>query len=430
MATLEWLWLHRGPFAAGILVAVLAIVLIANLAQAEKRIVRRVERAYATDDPSFARTLSVLFGPTVLAGNRIDTLVNGHRIFPAMLEAIAQARESITFETFIYWSGTVGDRFADALIERAGAGVRVHVLLDWVGSQRMDPRIVDRLRRDHVQLVRFHPPTWRHLTRLNNRTHRKLLVVDGRIGFTGGVGIADSWDGDADLPDHWHDMHYRVQGPAVAQLQAAFLDNWIKARGELLHGPRYFPELAAAGDTAAQVFVSSPSGGSESMHLMFNYAIVCARRSVRIATAYFVPDALTVDTLLAAVARGVSVTVLVPGSRTDSLIARRASQALWGRLLRGGVRLFAYQPCQLHWKVLIVDDRWVSVGSTNFDNRSFRLNDEANLNVHDPTFAATQVALFEADLAHSRPITLAGWRSRPRHRRLIEAASQLVRSQL
>jgi cardiolipin synthase len=178
------------------------------------------------------------------------------------------------------------------------------------------------------------------------------------------------------------------------------------------------------------VFVSSPSGGSESMHLMINYVLVCAARSIRIATAYFVPDDMTVDALLAAARRGVPVTILVPGPHTDSTIARRASQHMWGRLLRGGVRIHAYQPCQFHWKVMIVDDRWVSVGSTNFDNRSFRLNDEANLNVHDADFAAAQVELFEADLARSRRITLEDWKRRSRGQRLYEAASYAIRSQL
>jgi cardiolipin synthase len=366
----------------------------------------------------------------VLPGNRIETFVNGARIFPEMLEAIASARSSVTFETFIYWSGTVGDRFAAALAERARSGVAVHVLLDWVGSKRMDPAVLRRLESAGVEVVRFHPPRWPHLTRMNNRTHRKLLVVDGRIGFTGGVGIADDWDGDGEQPDHWHDVHYRVEGPVVAQLQSAFLDNWVKARGELLHGDRYFPPLEPAGDAPAQVFVSSPSGGAESMHLMMNYAVVCAERTIRIATAYFVPDDLTVGALLAASRRGVAVTVLVPGRRTDSAVARRASQHMWGRLLRGGVRIHAYEPCQFHWKVLIVDDWWVSVGSTNFDNRSFRLNDEANLNVYAPAFAARQIEQFEAGLARSKPVTLERWRRRSPGQRLYEAASYAIRSQL
>ncbi len=420
-----WLWA-----AAGAIVAALAMLVAANLAQAEKRIQRRIDRLYPSSDPAFGRALSVLFGPTVLAGNRIDTFVNGARIFPAMLEAIASARTSITFETFIYWSGAVGERFAIALAERARAGVAVHVLLDWVGSQPMDPGVLRRLRSSGIEVVRFHPPRWPHLTRMNNRTHRKLLVVDGRVGFTGGVGIADDWDGDGERPDHWRDTHYRIEGPVVAQLQSAFLDNWLKGCGALLHGDRYFPALEPAGDVPAQVFVSSPSGGAESMHLMMNYALVCAARSIRIATAYFVPDALTVAALLAAARRGVSVTVLVPGRRTDSTIARRASQHMWGRLLRGGVRIHTYLPCQFHWKALIVDDRWVSVGSTNFDNRSFRLNDEANLNVYAPAFAARQIELFEADLAHSRRVTLESWRLRSPGQRLYEALSWAVRSQL
>ena len=431
MATLElsgtgWMWVAG----AGAAVTALALLVAANLAQAEKCIQRRVSRLYGSTDPAYTRTLSVLFGPAVLPGNRIDSFVNGRRIFPAMLEAMAGARVSITFETFIYWSGEVGERFARALSERARAGVSVHVLLDWVGSQPIDASLLARLEAAGVKVVRYHPPRWPHLTRMNNRTHRKLLVIDGRTGFTGGVGIADAWDGDADRSDRWRDTHYRLEGPAVAQLQSAFLDNWIKARGELLHGEHYFPALEAAGTVAAQVFVSSPSGGAESMHLMINYALVCATRTIRVATAYFVPDAMTVEAMLAAARRGVAVTVLVPGRRTDSVVARRASQHMWGRLLRGGVRIQAYGPCQLHWKVLIVDDWWVSVGSTNFDNRSFRLNDEANLNVYDPGFAAEQIALFEADLACSQRVTLEGWRRRSRGQRLYEAASYAIRSQL
>ncbi|RPH45458.1 MAG: cardiolipin synthase B [Burkholderiales bacterium] len=423
---LPWLWVAAG----GAAVAALVLLVVANLAQAEKRIQKQVVRLYGSDDPAYTRVLSVLFGPTVLHGNRIDTFVNGREIFPAMLDAIAAARRSVTFETFIYWSGDVGDRFARALAERARAGVPVHVLLDWVGSKPIDASLLAWLEDCGVRIVRYHPPRWPHLTRLNNRTHRKLLVVDGRVGFTGGVGIADAWDGDAAQPDHWRDTHYRLEGPVVAQLQAAFLDNWIKGRGELLHGDRYFPALEPAGTSAAQVFVSSPSGGAESMHLMINYALVCATRSLRIATAYFVPDAMTVDALLAAVRRGVSVTVLVPGRRTDSAIARRASQYMWGRLLRGGVRIHAYEPCQFHWKVLIVDDWWVSVGSTNFDNRSFRLNDESNLNVYDPSFAARQIGLFDTDLGRARRVTFEAWRRRSRGQRLYEAASHVIRSQL
>jgi cardiolipin synthase A/B len=398
--------------------------------RAEKRIVRSIGHEYPSEHPSFARAMSVLFGPTVLPGNEVRSYVNGCRIFPAMLEAIAAARRSITFETFIYWSGETGERFANALIERSRSGVAVHVLLDWVGSLPMERRLLERMQSGGVQVIRFHPPSLGLLGRVNNRTHRKLLVVDGRIGFTGGVGIADEWDGDAERPDHWRDTHYRVVGPAVAQLQSAFLDNWLKARGELLHGDAYFPALRPAGSGGAQVFCSSPSGGAESMHLMVNYALVCATRSIRIATAYFVPDEMTIAALVGAARRRVTVTILVPGPHTDSRIARRASQRMWGRLLEAGIRIHAYAPCRFHWKVLIVDDWWVSVGSTNFDNRSFRLNDEANLNVYDADFASEQIRQYDADLAVSPRVTLAKWRRRPPGQRLAEAAAGVVRSQL
>ena len=263
---------------AGAAVAALAVLVMANLSQAEKRIQRRIARLYPSTDPSFTRALSVLFGPSVLAGNRVDTLVNGDRIFPAMLEAIASARTSITFETFIYWSGEIGDASSPRR-SPSGRGPASRCTCCSTGSarSRSTPTCSSASRRPASSWSATTRRAGAHLTRLNNRTHRKLLVVDGRIGFTGGVGIADDWNGDADAPDHWRDTHYRVEGPVVAQMQAAFLDNWIKARGELLHGERYFPPLAPAGDGPAQVFVSSPSGGSESMHLMVNYALGRAR---------------------------------------------------------------------------------------------------------------------------------------------------------
>jgi cardiolipin synthase A/B len=416
-----------GAAALGLLAAVLQR---AWADRAEIRVEQQVRRKYGSDDPLFARTLSVLFGPTVLAGNSLDTYVNGCRIFPAMLDAIRKAERSITFETFIYWSGKVGSQFAEALIERRQAGVPVHVLLDWVGSKPMDQSLLRRMDACGVEIVRFHPPRWGALTRMNNRTHRKLLVVDGRIGFTGGVGIADEWDGDADHPDHWRDTHYRIEGPAVAQIQSAFINNWLKARGELLHGERYFPELSRCGESSAQMFSSSPAGGSESAHLMVNYALVAATRSIRISTAYFVPDELTIDTLIRAAKRGVQIDILVPSHNNDSEVARRASQYSWGRLLKAGIRIHTYMPCRLHWKVLIIDDWWVSVGSANFDNRSFSLNDEANLNVYDRDFAGEQIRQFDAELAVSTEIRLEAWQNRPRTQRIAESTTNLLGSQL
>src|SRR5688572_27030204 len=247
----------------GALLAVAATVLVLNFTGGEKRIERKLGHEHAVDDPQFQRELGTLLGPPILGGNQVVNLENGAEIFPAMLEAIRGARRTINFETYIYWSGEIGREFVEALSERARAGVKVHVLIDWVGSQKMDDKLVDELERAGVEVEHFHPLKWYHLARMNNRTHRKLLVVDGAIGFTGGVGIADNWDGNAESPKHWRDSHYRIEGPAVAQMQAAFLDNWIKTTGTVLQGDAYFPELDDRGDAEAQVFTASPSGGGD-----------------------------------------------------------------------------------------------------------------------------------------------------------------------
>ncbi|HEX9640644.1 MAG TPA: phospholipase D-like domain-containing protein, partial [Candidatus Krumholzibacteria bacterium] len=277
---------------------------------------------------------------------------------------------------------------------------------------------------------KYHPLRWHNLARMNNRTHRKLLVVDGAIGFTGGVGIADQWLGHAQDEEHWRDSHYRLEGPAVAQLQAAFMDNWMKASGEVLHGEEYFPKETAPGEALAQVFKSSPGEGSESVRLMYLLSIASARRHLRIAAAYFVPDDLSLETLVAARQRGVTIEVLLPGMKSDTKITRKASRSRWGDLLRAGVLIYEYQPTMFHCKIMIVDDVWVSVGSTNFDSRSFRLNDEANLNVFDRDFAHTQIQAFDDDKRKSTRVSLEAWQSRPWTEKVTEHAAGLLRSQL
>jgi cardiolipin synthase len=374
--------------------------------------------------------MGTLLGPAILAGNRVEALSNGDEIFPAMLREIRSARRTISFETYIYWSGRIGKEFADALSERARAGVRVHVLLDWVGSGKMDGGALKEMEASGVQVRKYHPLRWYHIVRMNNRTHRKLLVVDGRVGFTGGVGIADEWSGHAQNEHHWRDSHFRIEGPAVGEMQAAFMDNWLKTEGEVLHGEGYFPELAPSGGALGQVFVSSAGGGSESARLMYLLSIASARKSVRIAASYFVPDDLSVETLVAARRRGVAIEIVLPGDKIDSRIVRKASRARWGDLLRAGIEIHEYQPTMYHCKIMIVDDLWVSVGSTNFDNRSFRLNDEANLNVYDGEFALSQVAVFEADKSRSRRVTLEEWEHRPFQEKLSEHVAALLRTQL
>ncbi|MEO8507837.1 MAG: cardiolipin synthase [Betaproteobacteria bacterium] len=419
------------PIAAvAVLIAFAGTLLVLNLMPPEKAVDQRVERLYDSQSPQFRRSMGVLLGPAIVPGNKVETLVNGREIFPAMLEAIARAKQSITFETYIYWEGAVGDAFARALTERARAGVRVHVLLDAVGAAKMKESMLADMRRDGVEIEHYHPLRWYHLGRMNNRTHRKTLVVDGRVGFTGGVGIADKWDGQAEDSEHWRDTHFRVEGPVVAQMQATFLDNWIQVRGEVLHGERYFPAQESAGSARAQMFMSSPTGGSDSMHLMYLLAITSASTSIDLASAYFVPDKLARDALVAAAKRGVRVRILLPGPIIDADIVRRASRADWGPLLEAGIAIHEYQPTMFHCKVMVVDQRMVSVGSTNFDNRSFRLNDESNLNVYDEAFARAQTAIIERDLAQSRQVTLAEWQARPWHEKVIEYTASLLSFQL
>jgi cardiolipin synthase len=424
---------HRAPLKAIVwtfVLTVAATLLVVNLGGSEKKLDEQIRRDYSLHDAQYQRVLGVMLGPPIAGGNRFEALYNGDRIFPPMLEAIRGAKESITFETYIYWSGDIGRAFADALSERARAGVPVHVLLDWVGSAKVDDDFIKEMESAGVQIRRFHKPSWYDIGRMNNRTHRKLLVVDGRIGFTGGVGIAPEWTGHAQDAKHWRDSHYKVEGPVVAQMQAVFMDNWIKVSGDVLHGERYFPRLAPVGDGRAQVFSSSPSGGSESMHLMYLLSIAAATKTIDLSSAYFVPDDLTVGALVAAMRRGVRLRIITPGPIIDSQTVRAASRASWGPLLEAGAEISEYQPTMFHCKVFMVDGLLVSVGSTNFDNRSFRLNDEANLNIYDEAFAAAETVQFEADLAQSRRITFEDWKNRPLHEKAMEHLASVLSVQL
>ncbi|MGG7606949.1 cardiolipin synthase [Massilia sp. BKSP1R2A-1] len=405
-------------------------ILLLNFAPNEKQIDTRLSRQYDSNDPQFRRSLGVLLGPPILEGNKVEVLLNGDQIFPAMLGAIRSAEKTITFETYIYWSESIGQEFADALMERARAGVKVHVMLDFMGSVKMDLAQIDAMKQAGVLVQRYHKPVWWKLARLNNRTHRKLLVIDGKVGFTGGVGIADQWRGNAQDKDHWRDTHFRVEGPVVGQIQAVFNDNWLKATGTVLDGPDYFPALTPVGDMPAQMFSSSPTGGSESMHLMYLMAITAARHTIDLSAAYFVPDDLTIRTLIEAAKRGVRVRILMPGDIIDSDLVKAASRERWGELLAAGVKLAEYQPTMYHVKALIVDDLLVSVGSTNFDNRSFSINDEANLNVLHAEFARQQTAIFEDDWKRSNPVTKAEFRERPLWERFTTSVASLVGDQL
>jgi cardiolipin synthase A/B len=404
-------------------------ILKRNLVTPERKLDYRLQEL-ALSDPTFERCMAHLLGPPLVDGNRITSLLNGDEIFPGMLSAICSAQDTITFETYIYWSGKVGREFADALADRARAGVQVRVLLDWLGSNKLDAAAIEELKEAGVQVERYRPLRWYSLSRMNSRTHRKILVIDGRLGFIGGVGIADQWSGHAQSPDHWRDSHFKLEGPAVAHLQAAFADNWMKTRADVLNAEAYFPVLAPIGTSRAQVFKSSPREGADSARLMFLLSIAAARQRILIANSYFVPDARTIAALVAALERGVRVEIIVPGSHIDTKITRRASRSQWGPLLVAGAAIYEYQPTMYHCKVMVIDDCWVSVGSANFDNRSFRLNDEVNLNAFDRKLADEQAGVFETDKQSANRVTTQEWQQRPWREKAIEIVAGLFRSQV
>lgn len=424
--------IHRRPLIIGLFSAALGVagsLLVGNLLPEQQELQEPLPHNLTSSDRQLKTSMGALFGSNYVPGNRVDTLVNGAQIFPSMLRAIREARHTISFETYIYWRGDIANDFAEALSIKARQGLSVKVLLDWVGSIPMDEGLIKRMQDAGVEVVRFRPITWYTIDRVNNRTHRKLLIVDGRVGFSGGVGIADEWNGDARSPNEWRDNHYRLEGPAAAELQAAFAEHWIEATGELLLGDRFFPEISLAGDHAAQVVISSTHQRNV-MHLMLMTALASAQKNIRIATPYFVPDELIRRQLLEARKRGVEVQIIVPGGQTDARIVRKASRHLWGDLLQAGVKISEYQPTFFHCKLVIVDDIWTSVGSTNIDDRALRLNDEANINLFDQQFASTQLALFEKDASASKPYTFSEWQNRSANERFSDWLSSLARSQI
>jgi cardiolipin synthase len=343
------------------------------------------------------------------------------------LKAIGEAQRSVTFENFVFSEGRIARAFVDALSARAAAGVKVHFLQDALGCNCLHGELFRKLKHAGVQVEIFR---YYHITRFNHRTHRKLLVVDGRVGFVGGVGIADAWDGNADAPDRWRDTQFEVRGPVVAQIQQAFMDNWMQTRACVLHGDDYFPELPVSGKVVCQAFQSSVSENADSARLMFLFSIAAARKSIRIVNPYFIPDDLTLEMLVLARQRGVQVEIVGPGSRIDQRVVRYVGRSRWGKLFDQGTRFFEYQPALLHSKYFIVDDLWASVGSCNLDNRSLVLNEEANLNVLDADFAAELTAAFNRDQAASVEITKADWERRPISEKIIGRCAGLLRSQM
>jgi cardiolipin synthase len=413
--------------ASALVGAAVGVVVVGNLFTEGKRLKEGVKAPYAIGDREFIRSVSHLLGAPMVDGNEITALHNGAEIFPAMLEAIRGAQRTITFENFVFSRGRIGWEFTHALAERARAGVRVHMLQDAFGCNCLRGEEFDLMEAAGVEIEVYR---WFHLTRINERTHRKLLVVDGKVGFTGGTGIDDRWLGHGNRPDEWRDSHFRLEGPAVGQMQEAFLDNWMATRGCVLHGDDYFPEIAHVGNRLCQVFKSSADEGSDSTRLLYLVSCAAARHTIRIANAYFIPDELLMDALLDARARGVEVEIIVPGPLIDQQFVRVVSRARWGPLLRSGVRIYEFQPTNFHCKYFIADDCWVTVGSTNLDARSLIFNEECNTNVLDAGFGAEMTELFARDKAQSKEVTLEEWRRRPLAQRIGGAIGGLFSRQL
>lgn len=379
---------------------------------------------------AFLDTMAGVTGVTFTPGNRVDVLNNGDEFYPAMLAAIRDATDSICIEQYIFWEGRTAEEFCAALTERARAGVPVKMLLDAVGSAAIGETAYTSLTEAGCEIAWYTPIRWYTVGRFNNRTHRKTLVVDGRVGFTGGAGIADHWRGNATPPDQWRDMVCRIEGPAVAPLLSGFAQNWLRTTGEVVQGREYFPTVPPAGDLAVQVIHSSPDAGASSARLMYYLAIVSARRRIDIVNPYFVPDETAIETIIEAVARGVQVRVLVSGRSNDNWLARQNSRRLYGVLLDGGVKLFEYHHSMLHQKVMLVDGCWCTVGTSNFDNRSFAHNEETSLCLCEPRFVAEMTALFEEDLAASQPVDRDQWQRRGIVTRVMELVASLLKEQV
>jgi cardiolipin synthase A/B len=375
-----------------------------------------------SDPERLCHTLEVLCDSQMYDNSRIQVLTNGDAFYESELEAIAGARVSVNLLAYIFQKGEIADKFLEILTDRARHGVQVNLVFDAVGAMAIAKSFFNKLRDAGGRVAFFHPLTWHGWPSFNNRTHRELLIVDGKVGFIGGAGIADHWLHGKHGHPPWRDTMFRVEGSIVGNLQSAFCENWLESVGEILMGEEHFPFPDGASGSPAMVVISSPtSGGSTRARILFQALLASARKSIAICTPYFLPDASVRSELIRAVReRNVQVRIVTPGKASDHVLTRSSSRRLYGELLRAGIRIFEYQPAMIHAKILIVDDLWSVGGSTNFDHRSFGLNDEINLAVFDPRVARRLGVDFEADLAASREVTLEQWRSRPLLDRLQE----------
>jgi len=376
-------------------------------------------------EPAFFPTIEAYTDAPIVGGNQVQLLFNGDETFPVMLRDVATAKSTITFAQYLYEDGAFARALAQAFVERCRAGVQVHILIDSQGSGEI-PEDIPVIMRDAGCQMKFFRRVeapqvllpWK-LLKYNYRNHRRVLVIDGRLGFTGGYGISEAWTGDGRTPEHWRETNARVEGPIVHQLQAAFTESWLEATGTVLGGDAYFPRIEPVGKVSAQMVKSSPAGGSFQNYMLFLLSITSAKKSILITNPYFIPDDTMIQALLDAAARGVEVIVLVPG-KIDHQITYRASRQNYGRMLLGGIRIFEYTAALLHAKTMVIDSVWATVGSTNFDNRSFALNEELNLTVYNAELARRLEQAFKEDLRYARKITYEEWNSRGIGERVLE----------
>ena len=375
-------------------------------------------------------SIAGLTGSAILPGNRVEVLQNGDEFFPALFHDIEAARETINLETYVWWEGEICQRLADALAAKARQGVQVRLMLDAVGSKKADNELLEQMDKAGVKIAKFHPFDIKDLGLFNNRTHRKLAIFDGRVAHVFGHGVAKEWTGNGQDEKHWRDTGVRVEGPIVHDIQAVFTENWLEQTTEPLVGTTFFPPLAAVGPVRAHVTASSPQGGVSKLELLYKLAIATAQKELLLQNPYFIPDGEVVGLLEGAVRRGVDVRVMLPGTVTDSSVVQHAGHYHYGELLSKGIKIYEHQKTLTHQKVMVVDGIWSHVGSTNFDDRSLDINDEASLGMIDPAVAAELQKAFERDLASCRPVTLQEWKERSLWHRLVDRVSYTVNEQL
>ncbi|HUR94789.1 MAG TPA: phospholipase D-like domain-containing protein [Gemmatimonadales bacterium] len=374
----------------------------------------------------FVGAVAAVLNDPVYRGGEVRLLQNGDAFFPAMLEAIGAARETITFEVYIFEPDATGRRFMDAFIERARAGVEVRLLVDWFGSLALKRAHLDELRGAGVKVERFRPLSLRNLVRIYRRTHRRAIVIDGRVAFTGGAAVAQKWAGDVRTNHEWRDSMTRITGPLAGGIQAAFAENWVYCTGEVVAGARFFPPAESTPGPCSVSVTSSPSDVNQPVRLLFWLSFSRARRRLWICNSYFIPDRRLRKAVIERGRAGVDVRVLVPGNHTDAVPVQLAGRSYYEELLAAGVRIYEFQPAMMHAKTVVIDDGWSIVGSANMDERSMELNEENIVGITDEPFAQALAKGLEADFTRSKEVQLDEWRRRPLWKRGMEACAKVL----